>query len=61
LRVLGRQCLDHRIADAARLIREAAAWEDGRNGAEAIINWQFTTADARIKLKHLYPYPSTQS
>ncbi|MDQ2831980.1 MAG: IS630 family transposase, partial [Chloroflexota bacterium] len=59
LSVLARQCLDRRIADAARLMQEVAAWEEGRNDAEAIINWRFTTADARIKLKHLYP--STQS
>jgi len=59
LSVLGRQCLDRRIADAATLIREVGAWEEGRNGADAVVNWRFTTADARIKLKHLYP--STQS
>jgi hypothetical protein len=59
LSVLGRQCLDRRIADDHTLMREVAAWEDGRNGADAIINWRFTTEDARIKLKHLYP--STQS
>lgn len=55
LSVLGRQCLDRRIADAAGLMREVAAWEDGRNDADAVINWRFTTADARIKLAHLYP------
>ncbi len=55
LSVLGRQCLDRRIADTARLMREVAAWEDGRNGADAVVNWRFTMADARISLKHLYP------
>jgi DDE superfamily endonuclease len=55
LSVLGRQCLDRRIADAEGLMREVRAWEDGRNDADAVINWRFTTADARIKLKHLYP------
>jgi hypothetical protein len=55
LSVLGRQCLDQRIPDAARLEAEVAAWVAQRNGAGASIDWQFTTADARIKLKHLYP------
>lgn len=55
LSVLGRQCLDRRIPDDATLMQEVAAWEDGRNGADTIVNWRFTTADARIKLKHLYP------
>jgi hypothetical protein len=55
LSVLGRQCLDRRIADSPCLMREVGAWEDGRNDADAVINWRFTTADARIKLKHLYP------
>jgi len=55
LSVLGRQCLDRRIADAECLMREVAAWEDGRNSADAVVNWRFTMADARIKLKHLYP------
>ena len=55
LSVLSRQCLDRRIPDAATLETEVAAWVDRRNGAGATIDWQFTTADARIKLKHLYP------
>jgi hypothetical protein len=55
LSVLGRQCLDRRIADAEGLMREVAAWEAARNDADAVINWRFTTADARIKLKRLYP------
>ena len=55
LSILGRQCLDRRIPDDETLMREVAAWEDGRNDADAVINWRFTTADARIKLKHLYP------
>jgi len=53
--VLSRQCLDRRIGDEATLIREIAAWEDKRNMAEATVDWQFTTKDARIKLKKLYP------
>jgi len=55
LSILARQCLDRRIADPAALIRAAAAWEDRRNNAQATMDWRFTTADARIKLAHLYP------
>ena len=55
LSVLGRQCLDQRIADTATLIREVAAWEAERNHRTTTTSWQFTTADARIKLKRLYP------
>jgi DDE superfamily endonuclease len=55
LSVLARQCLDRRIPDAAMLEAEVAAWVNRRNEARATIDWQFTTADARIKLKHLYP------
>ena len=55
LSVLSRQCLDRRIPDQPTLIREVAAWEAERNAMHATVQWQFTTADARIKLKHLYP------
>ena len=55
LSVLARQCLDRRIATRGNLTREVAAWETERNAAEVTIDWRFTTADARIKLKHLYP------
>lgn len=55
LSVLSRQCLDRRIDDRERLAREIAAWQTARNAAHARINWQFKTADARIKLKRLYP------
>ena len=55
LSVLARQCLDRRIADRATLAGEVAAWEARRNAAAAKANWQFTTADARVKLKKLYP------
>jgi DDE superfamily endonuclease len=55
LSVLARQCLDRRIPDAPTLAAEVAAWVARRNSAGATIDWQFTTADARIKLKHLYP------
>jgi len=55
LSVLARQCLDRRIETRENLTREVAAWEAARNAAEVPIDWRFTTADARIKLKHLYP------
>ena len=55
LGVLARQCLDRRIADQNILASEIAAWETRRNASKATVNWQFTTDDARIKLKKLYP------
>jgi hypothetical protein len=55
LSVLGRQCLDRRIASQPELAREAAAWERRRNKEQCTVDWRFTTADARIKLKRLYP------
>jgi hypothetical protein len=55
LSVLAEQCLDRRLPDRATLEREVAAWEQARNAAGHTINWRFTTADARIKLKRLYP------
>ena len=55
LSVLSGQCLDRRIPDKQILIEEVAAWEEHRNNNHAKADWQFTTADARIKLKRLYP------
>jgi transposase len=55
LSVLARQCLDRRIPDASTLKKEVAAWEKARNAAVVKVDWQFTTADARVKLKKLYP------
>jgi len=55
LSVLSRQCLSRRVADAGTLEYNAAVWERERNSAQVTINWQFTTDDARIKLKRLYP------
>jgi hypothetical protein len=55
LSALARQCLDRRIPDMDALRREVAAWEEDRNAAAVRVDWQFTTADARIKLKRLYP------
>ena len=55
LGVLQRQCLNRRIPDLATLKSEVAAWQRARNSEQVKVNWQFTTADARIKLKRLYP------
>jgi hypothetical protein len=55
LSALVRQCLDRRIPDIEILIREVKAWEDQRNSEVVKVHWQFTTADARIKLRSLYP------
>jgi hypothetical protein len=55
LSILSRQCLDRRIDCKEIVIREVAVWEEDRNTHESKIDWQFTTADARIKLKRLYP------
>lgn len=55
LSVLSRQCLSRRIADADTLEKKAYIWERERNSAQVTVDWQFTTADARIKLKRLYP------
>ena len=55
LGVLSSQCLDRRIPDRQFLADEVAAWEADRNKNHAKADWQFTTPDARIKLKHLYP------
>ena len=55
LSVLSSQCLDRRIATQQRFTEEVAAWEAARNKHHAKADWQFTTADARTKLKRLYP------
>jgi len=55
LGILSRQCLSRRIDSIAALRRETHAWETTRNVTASEVNWQFTTADARIKLKRLYP------
>jgi len=55
LGILSRQCLSRRIDNAQELRREAKAWETARNAAGTKVDWQFTTEDARIKLKRLYP------
>ena len=53
--VLSGQCLDRRIPEHAELAQEVAQWTQERNAARRTVNWRFTTADARIKLKRLYP------
>jgi len=55
LGVLSTQCLDRRIPDKQTLTNEVAAWTTNRNKHHAKADWQFTTADARVKLKRLYP------
>jgi uncharacterized small protein (DUF1192 family) len=55
LSVLSSQCLDRRIPDQRVLKDEVEAWEADRNRKHAKADWQFTTADARVKLKRLYP------
>jgi hypothetical protein len=55
LSVLGRQCLDRRIDDGHTLAAEVGAWEADRNLRATQVNWQFTTDDARVKLRRLCP------
>ena len=55
LGVLASQCLDRRIPDKQILKDEIVAWEHDRNAYHTKSDWQFTTKDARVKLKHLYP------
>jgi len=55
LSVLSAQCTDRRLADEDALRREVAAWEQERNAKQVTVDWQFTTDDARTKLKRLYP------
>jgi DDE superfamily endonuclease len=55
LSVLGRDCLSRRLGGAAELDAELGAWEQQRNRDGSKVRWQFTTADARTKLRRLYP------
>jgi hypothetical protein len=55
LSVLQRQCLRQRIADRDTMACAVSAWADRRNSHTARIDWHFTTADARTKLRRLYP------
>jgi hypothetical protein len=55
LSVLQRQCLNRRIGDQLTWMKEVASWERQRNTTATTVDWRFTTGDARIKLKRLYP------
>jgi hypothetical protein len=55
LGVLTRQCLDQRIGRLVQVSELAQQWTQARNRRQAGIDWQFRTADARIKLKYLFP------
>jgi hypothetical protein len=55
LSALSRQCLDRRISDLDTLNAELAAWQRAINAEQRQVRWQFTTGDARVKLRHLYP------
>ena len=55
LSVLKSQCLDRRIPEINIMRKEVCAWENHRNNHQSKIDWQFTTSDARIKLRRLYP------
>lgn len=55
LSVLGRQCLNRRLDSFPQTAAEIAAWEEARNRQQVRVDWRFTTADARCKLKRLYP------
>lgn len=61
LATLTRQCLKRRIPDISTLATEVSAWAHRRNAAKVTVDWQFTTQDARIKLKRLYPILKEQN
>jgi len=52
---MSRQCLGRRIATIEKMAEEVQSWVTQRNNEKSTVRWQFTTADARIKLQHLYP------
>jgi hypothetical protein len=58
---LARQCLSRRIATGEELKHQVACWQEQRNAAATTVNWRFTTADAHIKLKRLYPSLKTNT
>jgi hypothetical protein len=55
LNVLMGQCLNRRIDSITKIKQEVNAWQQNRNNKKSVINWQFKTDDARVKLKRLYP------
>lgn len=56
LSVLSRQCLDRRIGSTEELTSALTAWQHERNAQRSTVKWRFTTADARTRLRHLYPH-----
>ena len=58
LSVLRQQCLERRIGNDLTLNLELAAWQHQRNQEQAQVQWRFTTKDARVKLRRLYPNPT---
>jgi hypothetical protein len=60
LSALTRQCLDRRIDDLTVLNAELAAWQQQTNADQRQVDWHFTTEDARVKLRHLYPNPKQE-
>jgi hypothetical protein len=60
LSVLRRQCLRSRLPDISTVMQKVSAWQKRRNQMESTIDWRFTTEDARIKLKRLYPIVKVQ-
>lgn len=59
--VLSRQCLNRRIPDIKMMKQETRAWVQERNQQRATVNWRFTSFDARVKLKRLYPQLTCQN
>ncbi len=55
LSVLAKQCLGEHVSTLERLRSDVQAWEKARNDSKNTVNWRFTTDDARVKLKRLYP------
>ena len=55
LSILTRQCLNRRMGDFAQYCNEVKSWYNQRNAIQKVVDWQFTTENARIKLKKLYP------
>lgn len=59
LSILSRQCINRRFDSASEMDQQISAWQTERNEKQLGANWRFTTSDARIKLKSLYPVPAT--
>ena len=59
--VLSRQCLNRRIPDIETMKQETREWVQERNQQQATVNWRFTSSDARVKLRRLYPQLTCQN